>query len=1031
MFKKKCVKVLIIFLLFLISICIVKLNFVKAADITNEEINNMVNLIPTEISLDIPEVEYKDAEILIKNDVIKLFKENNLYFENLIVEVKVRDYMGMDGFYDANVYLYSKQNNCWNSLAQTTIKLKYNNTGNITSEDIEYVSNFNLENLKINYHILDFNKWNAEDFFEEAYLKAGEDYTKKINDPAITIKFASAAGGGGLYEAGSEVSILLIFKDGKLCKHQQLSGNISFVPEFIVPYNVLEVNRDLYVKSILENTVALSSLDGHYIVEKITEGTDEGYDNGYTIKCVSSYETVSFPMIIKREVDVLFPSGYKQGYCELVTTDEKDYELCGGEEKHSYIYKYYDSSIKNKDIYFRVTAHIDLGDTIKDKTFGTLTKSETKVYQDYTEYVYEVKVTDKTLLENTINGKIIVEAYNYCVYYDFYFVDELTDENLDININTENEEYTGLPITKSVTIKLGNQKLVEGIDYQIYYSNNENLGTAKFDVVGINKFGPESRNFFYINKQFQIIQADISKITQNINTENKIYGPQNITTVELKNGDIILQEGIDYIVEYFNNRDVGTAVVTIEGIGNYKGTISKNFEILPKDIETLSDILIDTNIKEYTGKEIFTNIQISDAILLKEGEHYITKYENNIDIGEAKVTITGIGNYTGNITKVFNIVPIAFSRNFDINVVLMKEYTGLPITTDIAIRDRGRNIELEENVDYIVNYENNLDVGVATATISGIGKYRGTIKRDFNILPKSIIHPNIIVNVSDKVFTNELQGITTTVELIDGKIKLEEFKDYTLEYQNNKDVGFAKLIIMGKGNYEGTIITGFRILPGIIDYYAEDNEVIYDSNKHTIKFRVDSPNTTVQYSLIAGEYDMYSIPEFNEIGEYDIYYKITGRNYTTLTGSKKLRIYGIKGFEEGIELKNNILVVKDYNNSFDILCKKIQVYAKTLKFVHKNKELDRVNEETVKTGETVEILINNEKSYNYLISILGDVNGDGKISALDYVKIKNHIMKTNVMNNEVNLIAADVNDDSKISALDYVRIKNRIMIGGK
>ncbi|MBR6350163.1 MAG: SH3 domain-containing protein [Lachnospiraceae bacterium] len=57
----------------------------------------------------------------------------------------------------------------------------------------------------------------------------------------------------------------------------------------------------------------------------------------------------------------------------------------------------------------------------------------------------------------------------------------------------------------------------------------------------------------------------------------------------------------------------------------------------------------------------------------------------------------------------------------------------------------------------------------------------------------------------------------------------------------------------------------------------------------------------------------------------------------------------------------------------------------------------------------------------------GDVNGDGKVSALDYVAIKNHIMKTKVITDPENLKAADVNGDGKISSLDYVRVKNIIM----
>lgn len=56
----------------------------------------------------------------------------------------------------------------------------------------------------------------------------------------------------------------------------------------------------------------------------------------------------------------------------------------------------------------------------------------------------------------------------------------------------------------------------------------------------------------------------------------------------------------------------------------------------------------------------------------------------------------------------------------------------------------------------------------------------------------------------------------------------------------------------------------------------------------------------------------------------------------------------------------------------------------------------------------------------------GDVNGDGKVSSLDYIQIKNHIMKTKVLSDSA-LLRADVNGDGKVSSLDYIKIKNHIM----
>lgn len=67
-----------------------------------------------------------------------------------------------------------------------------------------------------------------------------------------------------------------------------------------------------------------------------------------------------------------------------------------------------------------------------------------------------------------------------------------------------------------------------------------------------------------------------------------------------------------------------------------------------------------------------------------------------------------------------------------------------------------------------------------------------------------------------------------------------------------------------------------------------------------------------------------------------------------------------------------------------------------------------------------------EENPEYSAYPLGDVSGDGKVNALDYIKIKNHIMGTKLMSDD-ELKRADVSGDNRISALDYVKIKNHIM----
>ena len=62
----------------------------------------------------------------------------------------------------------------------------------------------------------------------------------------------------------------------------------------------------------------------------------------------------------------------------------------------------------------------------------------------------------------------------------------------------------------------------------------------------------------------------------------------------------------------------------------------------------------------------------------------------------------------------------------------------------------------------------------------------------------------------------------------------------------------------------------------------------------------------------------------------------------------------------------------------------------------------------------------------YTVVMLGDTTGDGIITPLDYVKIKNNIMGTSTLSGEFKM-AADAKKDGNITPLDYVKVKNHIM----
>ena len=77
------------------------------------------------------------------------------------------------------------------------------------------------------------------------------------------------------------------------------------------------------------------------------------------------------------------------------------------------------------------------------------------------------------------------------------------------------------------------------------------------------------------------------------------------------------------------------------------------------------------------------------------------------------------------------------------------------------------------------------------------------------------------------------------------------------------------------------------------------------------------------------------------------------------------------------------------------------------------------------TGDKITMTVA-DKTETITVVIAGDTDGDGNMSAMDYVNIKNHIMESHSLGGAY-LKAADVDRDGSISAVDYVSVKNYIM----
>ena len=200
----------------------------------------------------------------------------------------------------------------------------------------------------------------------------------------------------------------------------------------------------------------------------------------------------------------------------------------------------------------------------------------------------------------------------------------------------------------------------------------------------------------------------------------------------------------------------------------------------------------------YTGSAIEPTVTVKDGRkTLTAGTDYTVTYKENTNVGTATATVTGTGNYTGSVETKFNITAKALTASM-VHDIAAQTYTGSPIVPELTVKD-GKTA-LSEDTDYTVEYQNNLNAGTATVTVTGKGNYSDSVSKTFTIEPKSITP---VVTVSgDYTYTGSAITPAYTVEITKGGLKLGD-DQYTVEFSDNTNAGTGKIIVKAKdgGNY--------------------------------------------------------------------------------------------------------------------------------------------------------------------------------------------------------------------------------------
>ena len=425
-----------------------------------------------------------------------------------------------------------------------------------------------------------------------------------------------------------------------------------------------------------------------------------------------------------------------------------------------------------------------------------------------------------------------------------------------------NQTYTGAAITPTVEVKDGTNVLTFGTHYNVVYSNNINVGTARVSVVGINSY-----NGKFGEVTFSINAKDITSndnITITLGTETLTYnGSKQQPTVTVRDKDratgdgLLLTEGIDYTLSD-GVVNAGDHTVTITGKENYKGSKTSSSYTINQLSLSSAEVTLGTTSYVYDGdaKEPTVQRVKVGTVVVPTADYTFSYTEDHTSAGSKTVTInpSSNNNLSGTATKTYTIDPKPLTNSMVALQSASGSYTGSPHTVSVTVTDNGLpegdpgwNIVPATNYN-VVSPEDMTNPGVKDIEVVGKNNYSGTITKTYTILPAGGEDYTVTIGgtytydgtakTPHDADANHTNNITVTKGTGDGATELTLNTDDTVSYRNNINAGnnSAIAIVTGKGKYSFTVEQAFTILQRTINQTAieitlSDNSFTYNGNE--------------------------------------------------------------------------------------------------------------------------------------------------------------------------------------------------------
>ena len=717
--------------------------------------------------------------------------------------------------------------------------------------------------------------------FSNVKFEIAEDGQLVINPRAVTLTSETDSKDyDGTPLTRPDVKVEGNFVDGEVTE-VKATGSVTYVSEGEVTNTIVITKGENFKESnysITKNEGKLSITEVDAEVTVTIKGHEDSVTYDGKPHSVEGYEITDISNKLYTKDDVQFT-----GEAKAEGTEAGTYQMHLTKDLFS-----------NKNSNFKkVTFVVEDGsltinrESIDDQKRITVTKPENSKYNGE-EHKNKPTVTDAE------TGKALVEDMDYTLAYS----DDVTNAGkVTVTVkgigNYSGETTTNYQITKrDVTLTSGsasrvyNKEALTNGEVTVSGDGFAKDEGATYDVTGSQTEVGESKNTFKYelksntkvsNYNIEVKFGDLKVTAQDGEVVVTITGHSDSVEYDgneksVSGYDVAITEGSKYTTDDFTFN--GTA----EAKGTEAGTYSMGLNadqftntndnytqvtfivndgiltITPKSInpddEKNGITVTDPENSIYDGNEHINGLTVTDSKLnttLVENTDYTLTYSGDlINVGTVTITIKGIGNYTGEFTKTYQILPREYTITTNTD---SKVYDGNPLTAggtvNNLVKDETVNLTMTGSQTDVGTSDNTYELnwtGSAKESNYTHGKDSiGTLTvKAKSIVPDGPDTPDekktgiTVSDPSDSKYDGKEHREVLTVQDTKKNDELVAEKDYSVTYSDDLvNAGTVTITIEGIGNYTGSFTKTYEITKRSVTLTSATASKTYDGQALT------------------------------------------------------------------------------------------------------------------------------------------------------------------------------------------------------